>query len=216
MSVQDAKSSLKILVANAQLSVAFDPLVVISELWKIWGVFVFKFWGLRGLWGLCFQDTPRGRCGTIFRLKWKLCKPSITRSELQQSILLDGIVHPADLPSKSEISKCIREDLVMTKKKIQQVPIEAKKPINVEHINFFLDQVSDLPPTTIHFFDESSAVKTAMNNLMEIHRSEDQVWSSEICIKWSRTFSSARMKTEPVRHLVFLLSRGRYFANKII
>ena len=62
----------------------------------------------------------------------------------------------------------------MTKKKIQQVPLEAKKPINVEHINFFLDQVSDLPPTTIHFFDESSAVKTAMNHLMEIHRSEDQ------------------------------------------
>ena len=26
----------------------------------MWGVFVFKFWGLRGLrglWGLCFQDT---------------------------------------------------------------------------------------------------------------------------------------------------------------
>ena len=52
----------------------------------------------------------------------------------------------------------------MTKKKIQQVPLEAKKPINVEHINFFLDHVSELPPTTIHFFDESSAVKTAMNH----------------------------------------------------
>ena len=24
---------------------------------KIWGVFVFKFWGLSGVWGLCFQDT---------------------------------------------------------------------------------------------------------------------------------------------------------------
>ena len=51
----------------------------------------------------------------------------------------------------------------MTKKKIQQVPLEAKKPINVEHTNFFLDQVSDLPPTTIHFFDGSSVAKTTMN-----------------------------------------------------
>ena len=40
---------------------------------------------------------------------------------------------------KSAISKCIRKDLVMTKKKIQQVPSETKKPINVERTNFFLD-----------------------------------------------------------------------------
>ena len=51
----------------------------------------------------------------------------------------------------------------MTKKKIQQVPLEAKMPINVEHSNVFLDQVSDLPPTTIHFYDERSVVKTTMN-----------------------------------------------------
>jgi len=93
----------------------------------------------------------------------KLCKPSITSAELQQRLLLDRIVHPVDLPSKSAISKCMREGLVMTKKKIQQVPLEGKKPINVEHTNFFLDQVSDLPPMTIHFFDESSVVKTTMN-----------------------------------------------------
>ena len=76
--------------------------------------------------------------------------------------MLDGIVHSVDLPSKSAISKCIREDLVITKKKIQQVPLEAKKLVNVEHTNFFLDQVSDLQRTTIHFFDESSVVKTTM------------------------------------------------------
>ena len=53
----------------------------------------------------------------------KLCKPSITSAELQQRLLLDGIVHPVDLPSKSAISKCMREDLVMTKEKIQRVPL---------------------------------------------------------------------------------------------
>lgn len=82
---------------------------------------------------------------------------------MRQRLLLDGIVYPVDLPSKSATSKCIREDLIMTKKKIQQVPLEAKTTINVEHTDFFLDQISDLPPTSIHFFDESSVVKTTMN-----------------------------------------------------
>lgn len=43
------------------------------------------------------------------------------------------------------------------------MPLEAKTTINVEHTDFFLDQISDLPPTSIHFFDESSVVKTTMN-----------------------------------------------------
>ena len=51
----------------------------------------------------------------------------------------------------------------MTKKKIHQVPLEARIPINIEHKNFFLDQVSDLPPTSVHLFDESSVLKTTMN-----------------------------------------------------
>ena len=91
----------------------------------------------------------------------KLCKPSITKSELWQRLLLDGIVHPVDLPSKSAITKCMREDLCMTKKTIQQVPLEARTVLNVEHTNFYLDQVRDLSPTSALFFDESSVIKTA-------------------------------------------------------
>ena len=71
---------------------------------------------------------PRSKFGEmceIFRNE-KVCKTSITSSELQQRLLLDRIVHPVDLPSKSAISKCIREDLVMTKKKNQQVAVRSK------------------------------------------------------------------------------------------
>ena len=57
MPVKGAKTSLKILVANAQLSVTR----ALATSWSLnleapqnMGVFVFKFWGLRGL---CFQDT---------------------------------------------------------------------------------------------------------------------------------------------------------------
>ena len=75
----------------------------------------------------------------------KLCKPSVTSAELQQRLLLDGIVHPVDLPSKSAISKCMKEDLVMTKKKIQQVPLEGKKPINIpRHLSRVLIEVAFL------------------------------------------------------------------------
>lgn len=66
----------------------------------------------------------------------KLCRPSATCLELQQRLLLDGIVQPADIPSKSAITKSIREDLLMTKKNIHHVPIEVTTEINVEHTNF--------------------------------------------------------------------------------
>jgi len=46
----------------------------------------------------------------------KLVKPSVYVRELQDHLLLDGVLHPLDLPSNSAISKCIREDLYMTKK----------------------------------------------------------------------------------------------------
>ena len=48
-------------------------------------------------------------------------KPTVYIRELQDRLLLDGVVHPLDLPSKSAISKCMREDLFVTKKKIQQI-----------------------------------------------------------------------------------------------
>ena len=71
------------------------------------------------------ETQPRSKLGgdvVQYLESEKLCKPSIISSELQQRLLLDGFVHPVDLPSKSAISKCIREDLVMTNNKIQQVP----------------------------------------------------------------------------------------------
>ena len=95
----------------------------------------------------------------------KLCKPSIYSSEMRERLLLDGVVHPDNLPSVSSIKKSIQKDLVMMKKRIQQIPRESRTPNNVEYANLFLDRVSGLDPLTIHFFDESSVVKTTMNRL---------------------------------------------------
>ena len=90
-------------------------------------------------------------------------KPSVYVRELQDRLLLDGVVHPLDLPSKSAISKCIREDLFMTKKKIQQIPSESQRNDNIHRRNEFLEAISDLEPGTVHCFDESSVVKTTCN-----------------------------------------------------
>lgn len=46
----------------------------------------------------------------------KLRKPSVYCTELQDGLVLDGVVHPADLPHASNISYFLRKELLMTKK----------------------------------------------------------------------------------------------------
>ena len=93
----------------------------------------------------------------------KLMKPSVYVRELKDRLLLDGVVHPLDLPSKSAISKCIREDLFMTKKKIHQIASESQRNDNIHRRNELLEAISDLEPGIVHCFDESSVVKTTCN-----------------------------------------------------
>ena len=90
-------------------------------------------------------------------------KPSVYVRELQDRLLLDGVVHPLDLPSKSAISKCIREDLFMAKTKIQQIPSESQRSENIHRRNEFLEAISDLEPDTVPCSDESSVGKTTRN-----------------------------------------------------
>jgi len=47
----------------------------------------------------------------------RLIKPSIYASEIRQRLLLDGILHPTDLPSSSQINKLSRNEHAMTRKK---------------------------------------------------------------------------------------------------
>ncbi|XP_078357255.1 uncharacterized protein LOC144642138 [Oculina patagonica] len=93
----------------------------------------------------------------------KLIKPSIYCTELQNRLVLDGVVHPADLPHISTISYLLRKELLMTKKRIHAVPSESKTQAIEEDTNFYLDQVSDLNVSSVHFFDEAGVSKTTMN-----------------------------------------------------
>ena len=79
----------------------------------------------------------------------KVRKPSIYSSEIQQRLLLDGVVHPANLPSVSQINKVIRKDLVMTRKKITAIPLESTSPETTAAIDDFLTEITDINPTTL-------------------------------------------------------------------
>ncbi|XP_022779687.1 uncharacterized protein LOC111321156 [Stylophora pistillata] len=51
----------------------------------------------------------------------------------------------------------------MTKKRIHAVPSESKTQEIEDDTNFYLDQVSDLNVSSVHFFDEAGVSKTTMN-----------------------------------------------------
>ena len=93
----------------------------------------------------------------------KHMKPSIYGSEIQQRLLLDGLVHPTDLPSVSQINLRLGQDLMMTYKKLTVSPLEAEKPAAVDRRNGYLQMISQIPASRLHFFDESSVVNTTGN-----------------------------------------------------
>ena len=93
----------------------------------------------------------------------KLTKPSIYSTEIQHRLLLDGVVHPANLPSVSQINKVIRKELVMTRKKLTTIPLESTTPEATAAVDDFLTEIANVNPTTLHFFDESSVIKTTGN-----------------------------------------------------
>ena len=51
----------------------------------------------------------------------------------------------------------------MTKKKITQVPLESTEGPNIDSQNAFLAEISRLDPSSLHFFDERSVIRTEGN-----------------------------------------------------
>lgn len=93
----------------------------------------------------------------------KLSQPSLYSEELQRRVLLDGVCLPGEIPSRASISRFFQKELVMTKKKITPVPLESTRGPNVDSQNAYLDEISRLDPSTLHFFDEASVIRTEGN-----------------------------------------------------
>ena len=93
----------------------------------------------------------------------KHIKPSTYASEIQHRLLLDGVVHSNDLPGTSRINRRLRENLLFSKKKLTVSPLEAEKPGALDRQNEYLQAISRYPASKLHFFDESSVIKTTSN-----------------------------------------------------
>lgn len=93
----------------------------------------------------------------------KHLKPSTYASEIQHRLLLDGVVHPNDMPGTSQINRRLRKDLMFSKKKLTVHPLEAEKPGALDRQNEYLQAISTYPASKLHFFDESSVIKTTGN-----------------------------------------------------
>ena len=57
----------------------------------------------------------------------------------------------------------LHKDLKMTKTKIQQIPLETITGPNVDKLNQYLEEISRIDPVTLHFFDETSVIRTEGN-----------------------------------------------------
>ena len=51
----------------------------------------------------------------------------------------------------------------MTRKKLTTIPLESTTPEATTAIDDFLTEIASINPTTLHFFDESSVIKTTGN-----------------------------------------------------
>ena len=93
----------------------------------------------------------------------KNLKPSTYASEIQNRLLLDGVVHPSDMPGTSQINRRLRKDLMFSRKKLTVQPLEAEKPGASDRQNEYLQAISRYPASKLNFFDESSVIKTTGN-----------------------------------------------------
>ncbi|XP_068735514.1 paired box protein Pax-2a-like [Montipora capricornis] len=93
----------------------------------------------------------------------RLMNPSIYGSEIRQRLLLDGVVHPAEIPSVSQINRVSHTQHAITRKRITVDPRESTTPSATEAVDAFLNEISNFKAPKLHFFDESSVVKTTGN-----------------------------------------------------
>ena len=93
----------------------------------------------------------------------RLMNPRIYGSEIRQRLLLDGIVHPLDLPSISQINRVSHTQYAMTRKIITAISCKSTTPSAVEAVDAFLNKISNFRAPKLHLFDESGVVKTTGN-----------------------------------------------------
>ena len=89
---------------------------------------------------------------------YKIAKPSIYAKEIRSKLLEDNVCVYQNLSSIRYINMGLHE-IGYTYKKLTSVPTESQIP-NCQAIYDDLSYISDMDAHSIHFFDESSVIKT--------------------------------------------------------
>ena len=91
---------------------------------------------------------------------FKLTKPSMYSREIRERLLNGGICDRRSIPGLSTIQEAISRKIGMSYKKLSVVPSESQTNAQVERYNEYLELTSRMDPSKLHFFDESSVIKT--------------------------------------------------------
>ena len=91
---------------------------------------------------------------------WKVFKPSTRTFEIQPGLLSSAICAPANIPARSTISDIVRQDLNSHGKKLSVHPAESLTRENLLKTLSYIMYMSGVDPSTVHFSDETSVVKT--------------------------------------------------------
>ena len=84
-------------------------------------------------------------------------------SEIQKQLIENQVVLPANVPSQASISRALTSDLGYSYKKLTIVPKESLTDNAQERLDEYLTICSACDPRNMHFFDESSVIKTTGN-----------------------------------------------------
>lgn len=90
-------------------------------------------------------------------------RPSMYATEVQKQLIENQVVLPANVPSQASISRVLTSDLGYSYKKMTIVPKESLTDNAQERLDEYLTVCSACDPRNMHFFDESSVIKTTGN-----------------------------------------------------
>ncbi|XP_070564930.1 paired box protein Pax-1-like [Ptychodera flava] len=94
---------------------------------------------------------------------YKRRQPSIYLREIRRKLLDDNVCTAENVPSLATIHRAITEYLNMSRKKISSLAAESMTPSIEQYTLDFIETVSDYNINQIHWFDESSVIRTTGN-----------------------------------------------------
>ena len=113
--------------------------------------------------GGCIERTTRTDNVITYTEYCKRQQPSISAKEIQQKLVENNVCLPQNLPSEPSVSRIVRHDLGYSYKRLCVVARESLTDSSEEKLINYLSVCSTLDPTSMHFFDECSVIKTTGN-----------------------------------------------------